>query len=490
MIRKLASGFAEPKDAKVANGTPEIWGAILITAFVLTCAGFSILPLVNAVRKPLDNKDYSRWYEAGRHVIEGRPLYEAQDGRGPFDFVYPPFAAVGLFAPPSLLGPTGVVVAMTALTSLAWLGSLFLAVRLYTGRWVHQELLLYLVPGLIALPYTWDIFFLGPPIMILLGLLMLAFLALEQGRRWLIGLALATAAALKAFPIVLLGYLVWRRQCLAALWTVVFLAGLLWLLPGAVRGFQRNNAELVSWFDAMIMKQSSQNIAQQPQIAFQWRNQSLLSTVHRLTRHVAVGSRVGDGAEQFYVNLVDLGPKGSNLVFYALMGLMGLTFAAVTWGPRGRTPQSRAMEYALALGLVLFATPKAGTYYFVWLLLPLTTACAFIQESPARSQRRRTATGLLAISVLLLSTAATQPFDHTTQAYGATTWGGLAVWCSVLWMYCGLRREERRATTQDPITLVGAHRRSLSDRTQLRGVSWCCHAPGSTLRNRNGRGQA
>jgi len=236
--------------------------------------------------------------------------------------------------------------------------------------------------------------------------------------------------------------------------------------------------------------QASQNIAQQPQIAFQWRNQSLLSTVHRLTRHVAVGSRVGDGAEQFYVNLVDLGPKGSNLVFYALMGLMGLTFAAVTWGPRGRTPQSRAMEYALALGLVLFATPKAGTYYFVWLLLPLTTACAFIQESPARSQRRRTATGLLAISVLLLSTAATQPFDHTTQAYGATTWGGLAVWCSVLWMYCGLRREERRATTQDPITLVGAHRRSLSDRTQLRGVSWCCHAPGSTLRNRNGRGQA
>ena len=356
--------------------------------------------------KPLSNKDYSTWYAAGQHVVNGGPLYQDQNGRPVFDFLYPPFAAVGVFALPSLLGPIGLVVAVILLTSIAWLGSIFIGVWLCTGRWAHPELRLYLVPSLVVAPYAWDIYFLGQPNLLLLGLLMVGFLAIRKNVAWLAGLTVGAAAAIKAFPIVMIGYFVWRRNWAATLWTLAFFVVLLWGLCGLVRGFDRNQSEIAVWFDGMILQQSDTNIAQRPDLAYSWKNQSLLSTVHRLTRQVAVGT--GPNGQKSYVNVVDLGPAGSNIVFYSLAALLGASFAWATWGSKGRTRQSDAIEYALALGLVLFATPKAGTYYYVWMLFPFTAACVFIYESAAGSRRRTVAIWLTGLSVAIMASGIAQ----------------------------------------------------------------------------------
>ncbi len=410
---------------------------LLFAAFAVVVLAFSAWPMNKSLFDPGgSNKDYGRWYTAGQQVITGGPLYESDGGRPAFDFLYPPFAAVGLFALPSRSGPTGLVLFLIVVTTISWLGSIFIGIWLLTGRWSDPDLRLYLLPSLAVAPYAWDIYFLGQPNLLLLGLLMVAFLGLRKDMPWLSGLAVATAAAIKAFPIVMIAYFLWRKKWSAAIWTVVFSIVLLWGVCGLVRGFDRNHKEMTMWFDGMILQQSDTNIAQRPELAFSWKNQSLLSTVHRLTRHVAVDVEHG---EPLYVNLVDLGAKGANIVFLSFAGLLGLAFAWATWGESGRTRQSDAIEYALALSLVLFATPKAGTYYYVWMLFPLTAAAAFIYRfaSPGRA---RIAAWLIGLSVAIMASALAQAWGNPiTQAFGATTWGGVAVWCVLLWIYVSLR---------------------------------------------------
>ena len=414
---------------------------ILCATFALVVLIFSAVPVKNGFLRSFANKDYHTWYKAGQQVINGGPLYEDASGRLVFDFLYPPFAAVGLFALPSLSGAGGLTVFLLVLTTVSWLATIFIGIWLMTGQWSHPDTRLYLLPSLIVAPYAWDIYFLGQPNLLLLGLLMVAFLALRKGLPWLSGLAVATAAAIKAFPILMVGYFLWRRNWAAAGWTVLFTVVLLWGVCGAVRGFDRNQHEIATWVDGMLLKQSDTNIAQRPDLAFTWRNQSLVSTVHRLTRHVPVDVR--PGGEKVYVNLIDLGPKGSSIAFYSLFGVLGAVFAFATWKRKTRTRQSDATEYALALGLVLFATPKAGTYYYVWMLFPLTVACSLIYSSALAPARRTAALWLTGASVVIMASAITQSWGSTmTQALGATAWGAVALWCTLMWMYFTLDDRE------------------------------------------------
>ena len=62
----------------------------------------------------------------------------------------------------------------------------------------------------------YNVYLLGQPNLLLLALLLGAFACLRLGRPIGAGSLLATAAAIKAFPILALGYLIYRRMWTAS----------------------------------------------------------------------------------------------------------------------------------------------------------------------------------------------------------------------------------------------------------------------------------
>ena len=85
-----------------------------------------------------------------------------------------------------------------------------------------------IVPSLSIIVLVHNIYLLGQPNLLLLALLLGAFACLQLGRPVAAGALVATAAAIKAFPILALGYLIYRRMWAASAATVAVLAA--WLL--------------------------------------------------------------------------------------------------------------------------------------------------------------------------------------------------------------------------------------------------------------------
>ncbi len=433
--------------------SPRAWDdprhrlAVYLTAavFVAVCVGFAALPVYKGFAQPFNNKDYGLWYLTGQKVLNGEPIYPDEPG-ATFPFMYPPFAAVGVYAPLSTLGPGLMTVALVLINSAAWLGCLFLAVYLASGRLLHRELLLYIIPGVVTAPYVWDTFFLGQINIVLLLLMLLCFTALRHGREGWAGAALAVAVAIKAFPLMAVGYLVWRRHWVALGSLAGTLILILVLMPAPIRGFSFNLHELNLWVQGMVLKDSTEGISQRPGIAYTYRNQSLLAMTHRYLRDVPAGETeaVVEGGERgyWYVNLIDVGRVPANVIFVALAGGLCLMYVLVMPPKRRLTPRLMVYEQAMLLILIVLFSPLAWTYFFCWLMLPIAAVTHFIHESPKGSAREVTGMALLGGCVLILASALTQAFgDQTTQGLGATTWGGLALFFTLAWMLSVTREE-------------------------------------------------
>ena len=107
------------------------------------------------------------------------------------------------------------------------------------------------------------------------------FACLKTRRPWLAGALLALAAAIKAFPIAAIVYLLWRRQWKAAASTLVCLAVLLLVVPAAFRGFRGNLDDVRNWTRGMLLSNDAAGIGQRPDRSYSWQNQSLLGVTHR-----------------------------------------------------------------------------------------------------------------------------------------------------------------------------------------------------------------
>ncbi len=161
-----ASGFAWESHPR----TYRRLAALLVTAIIT----FSVAPVYNNLHGD-HNKDYNLWYWSGRTYLEGSSLYPTDDR--PFPFMYPPTAAVGL-ALASVFGERPFLAILLLGNALAWIGAIFLSVKLATGSALRQRPLLYLVPSVWAIPFISDMFLLGQPNLLLLTLILGAFAAL------------------------------------------------------------------------------------------------------------------------------------------------------------------------------------------------------------------------------------------------------------------------------------------------------------------------
>ena len=283
---------------KRLNSRPGLRTLLLI--FVVAAAVFSALPLWHYFRGG-HLFDYKLWYDTGKEVLAGNEIFFVRSGK--YDFMYPPSCALFLGGA-SLLGQGGLILLLVATNSIAWFYSARLSAVLVAGEHASGNLRLYLVPSLLVIVYIWSTYHLGQPNLVLLALMLGAFVALRAEREIIAGGMIAIAAAIKAFPVTAIVYLLYRRYWTAAASLMVALLFLLLVLPAPFRGFERAWRDLEKW-NAGMLKYSEVGIAQRPKRSYTWKNQSLVGVSNRLLRRVDADAASAPD-QPVYVNFANL----------------------------------------------------------------------------------------------------------------------------------------------------------------------------------------
>ncbi len=275
------TGTVQPSDwaAWWARIERAWWGALLATMVI-----FSAVPIANLILG-WSTKDYGLWYQVGLAVRQGLDIYPRPETGRLFPFMYPPSAAA-MLAWVSMLGPYGALLAMVLANSLSWLACIVLSAWLAAGSKAPRHPLIVIVPTLSTIVLIYNIYLLGQPNLLLLALVLGAFACLRLKRDLSAGAFLATAAAIKAFPILALGYLLYRRMWKACASTVTVLAAWLLIAPLPFRTPAQTVDDLVVWSQGMLLTYNSHGIAQRPFRSYSYKNQSIMALAHRLLRDV------------------------------------------------------------------------------------------------------------------------------------------------------------------------------------------------------------
>jgi hypothetical protein len=281
---------------------------------------------------------------------------------------------------------------------------------------------LYLVPSLLVIVYIWSSYHLGQPNLVLLALMLGAFVALRAKREIVSGGLIAVAAAIKAFPVIAIIYLVYRRYWKAAASLVATLVFLLLILPAPLRGFERAWHDLEKW-SAGMLKYSEVSVGQRPMRSYTWKNQSLISVSNRLLRHVDADA-ASAVHQPVYVNLADFKFPAVNAIIISVALALGVLFIAVM--PQGdmRTTESDAIEFALLLLLMLMITPLSFGYFYSWLMLPFAVVT---QRVLAGKHSALLWWDLAALALLALGI----PFPRGAQLYGNTFFATLLLFAGL-----------------------------------------------------------
>ena len=357
-------------------------------------------------------KDYGLWYWAGQQVLKGGPLYPG-DIHEYFEFIYPPLPAI-LLAIPSWFGKIALYTVLSILNIVAWwytgmLSNAMTGSGRTPGPWLEA------LPAVVTVTFVFDMFDLGQPNLVLLAMMLYGFWSLQHQRPWLAGFMFALATAIKVFPIAVLPYLVWRRKWGAAVATVAFTGMLLYIVPAPIRGFERNAAEVKTWYQGMVGSSSEKGFGQRDEQNWSWVNQSLIAVTHRLVRPLNYNQEDANKPPRT-MNVIDVDYRTANWIVLALSALLGLGFVAIMPRQARRTARSDAEELAILFCLVTVASPLARQYYFMWLFFPMTV----LMHRAAFDERAKVRLGTwLALGASgLLMLLALPWFPNVLQAWG------------------------------------------------------------------------
>jgi Glycosyltransferase family 87 len=380
--------------------------------FFVACIGLTADVLVPEIWGNGKTKDYALWYWAGQQVLHGGDLYKRVTN-GTLDFIYPPPAAI-LLAIPSYFGKIPLYICLSLFNAVAWWMTAQFS-NAMTGPGRTPGPWLFALPGFVTVTFVFDMFDLGQPNLVLLGMMLFGFWLLQHGRPWMAGSLFALATAIKVFPVAVFPYLIWRRQWAAAAGMVVFLGIFLFVVPAPVRGFQHNVSELKTWFQGMVGSSSEKGFGQRDEQNWSWVNQSIIAVTHRLTRPVNYNQDDPTKPPR-YMNLLDLDFKTANWVVLAISLLIGLGYIAVMPSRSRRTPRSDAEELGILFCLMTVASPLARQYYFMWLFFPMTVLIHRAAYD-TRANVRLGTWAVLAIAGLLMCLSL-PVFPNDPQAWG------------------------------------------------------------------------
>jgi hypothetical protein len=398
---------------------------ILIVLLLAGACGSSIAPIRNSLREGSGNKDYPLWYTVGQAVRMDVDLYPT-DPNIPFPFLYPPPAAI-ILALLSYLGKTGMVVAICIVNSLAWAVAVYLSATLLNASNVWH----WLLPTILWWPLFNDNMLLGQPNILLLTLCLGSLMLIRDGWRWVGGLLLGLAIAIKAFPVLILCYLVYRRYWIGLLSAILTTLALL-VLTGFVRGHEKNLAEVQAWTKGMLFSSGSEGFAQRGTRNMGWKNFSLWSVGQRLLRPVNAELESPE-VDPIYMNIFSLSYQHALYVLVGIAAVIGLAFIVVLPRSEQRTAASDAAEISLLLCLVTIASPVCHTYYFIWLLPAVTLFLNVAIRSQSKSVRSVSWAILGATGLLVLLSVEFLTDSHVPQSYGSGFWAVMLLCVGLAW---------------------------------------------------------
>ncbi len=407
---------------------------LLVWIFIVAAIVFSAVPLLHYFRGR-SIMDYKLWYDTGQHVLAGHEIFFLRSGK--YDFMYPPPCALFL-AGASLLGQAGLILLLVAINSAAWFFSIRLATILAGGQRHLKNAWLYLIPSLLVIVYIWSSYHLGQPHLVLLALMLGAFIGLRSKRETSAGALIAVAAAIKAFPVIAIIYLVYRRYWKAAASLIVTLTFLLLILPAPFRGFERAWRDLEKWSVGML-KYDATGVAQRPMRSHSWKNQSLVGVGNRLLRHIDTDPAPAPHTP-IYANVADLKFATVNVIIISVGLALGILFVAVIPRRAMRTPESDAMEFALLVLLILMTTPLSFGYFFSWLILPFAVITQRVSDGKGSTLLWWSLPALALLSLSLF-------FPQGAQTYGNTFFAALL-------LFIGLAIELMRLKQKRPVRLI------------------------------------
>jgi hypothetical protein len=380
--------------------------------FLLCCALLTADVLVPEIFGHGKTKDYGLWYWAGQQVLHGGALYP-DNIREYFEFIYPPLPAM-LLAIPSWFGKIPLYAVLSILNAVAWwYTGIFSNAMTGSGRkpgpWLEA------LPAFVTVTFVFDQFDLGQPNLVLLAMMLWGFWCLQHQRSWLAGFMFALATAIKVFPIAVLPYLIWRRKWAAVVATVAFTGILLYVAPAPIRGFERNAAELKTWYQGMVGSSSEKGFGQRDEQNWSWVNQSVIAVTHRLVRPINYNQEDPNKPPRT-MNVIDVDYKTANWIVLAVSALLGLGFLAVMPPQARRTARSDAEELGILFCLMTVASPLARQYYFMWLFFPMTVLMHRAAFDVRPNVRLGTWLALGAAGILML--LALPWFPNVIQAWG------------------------------------------------------------------------
>jgi alpha-1,2-mannosyltransferase len=317
-------------------------------ALTLLAVLFAVLSTGNAINK---GGDAAVFFEGGRRFLAAEPLYagsSAADG-----FIGPPFQAA-FFAPFAALNAVSPVAARLLWHALN-LACFALGVWWSVEAWNAARGRL----GLSEL--TWLPMLFAPLAAILLPLqtnfehqnmnaLLLAFIAgatvqLLIGSSIVAGVLIGVATALKAFPALLIVYLLVRRQWTAALAAIASAAALSIVLPLGVYGYA-GFTDLARTF--WRLGNSGWPV--------RGNNQSLVAAIDRLTAgHLGIGDVSG-------VRVAEAAPLAATIFAGVAVVLLLIQFVTLLRTPRARS--AVPVEMASVSVLAILLSPIAWDHYW------------------------------------------------------------------------------------------------------------------------------
>ncbi len=379
---------------------------------MVACVLLTLDVLVPEVFGQGKTKDYSLWYWAGQQILNGGDLYP-KNVSDYFEFIYPPPAAI-LLALPSLFGPIPLYIFLCVVNAAAWWITSHLSNDM-TGSGREPSPWIAAVPSFAMLTSIFDMFDLGQPNLLLLAMMLCGFWLMLKGRGWSAGALFALATAIKAFPVAVLPYLLWRRKWIPAASMAAFLVAFLIVLPAPIRGFDRNISELTNWYRGMVGSSSEQGFGQRPEQNWSWVNQSVIAITHRLVRPINYNQEDPNDPVEM-MNIIDVDYKTANVIVAVVCGVIGLGFLWLMPPLARTTARSNAEEIAILFCLMTIASPLARQYYFIWLFFPVTVLVHRAAYDPRKGARLLSCGALaLAAALMLLSLPF---FPHLFQALG------------------------------------------------------------------------
>jgi hypothetical protein len=339
--------------------TNRLWRILLVLGVV-----YALAMVVYPTLRLLDGSgDFLAFHKTARTFLDTGQITTEHGVRN-----YLPFFV--LFMAPFGLLPAWLACVLFNLLSI----SLLVLCLVMIDRWLLPVrrgggLVRIAVPTLLALPFITAGLVLGQVIVVVLFLITLGWFLFEQKRDTPAGVCFALAALIKAFPAIVLLYVLlkrrWRVFAAAVAALVVFGA----LEPTVALGPQRAwGLHKQYWQRVVVGNSSLAMIEADKHRLLRFNNESLAVVVRRLLRQTDAAPK----PPPLYVNVVDWPPAAAQAAYLLLAGVTLAGAVLVARRRSDRLPQQRLrFEFAMFVLVGLMLSPLVWVRYLTVALYPL-----------------------------------------------------------------------------------------------------------------------